>query len=343
MGTEMPGMGKLKSFWERPEGKTGMIFAAGIILGGFFIMMRWGNAIVDAAENTMILGLYIVLACVIGYILMDGRFRASVFFLYKAIMRAFTGLVIQLDPISILKSYVEDMEKNHDKMNTQIQNLKGSIRTLQRTIASNNAAVQNQMQVAEQAKKQNMQSQVILQTRKAGRLQNSNRTYGDLLKKLEVLYRVLSKMYDNTGVLIEDTKDQVEQKEIEWKTIRQASSAMRSAMSLIGGDKDKRAMFEEAMQYMADDVGNKIGEMERFMELSESFMQGVDLQNGIFEEKGIQMLEAWEKDADSWLLGNEKSQIVADANDDSKVLDFDAPKSLPNVSHENQFSKLFDK
>jgi hypothetical protein len=114
-------------------------------------------------------------------------------------------------------------------------------------------------------------------------------------------------------------------------------------MSLIGGDKDKRAMFEEAMQYMADDVGNKIGEMERFMELSESFMQGVDLQNGIFEEKGIQMLEAWEKDADSWLLGNEKSQIVADANDDSKVLDFDAPKSLPNVSHENQFSKLFDK
>jgi phage shock protein A len=343
MSEEIPGMGKLKSFWERPEGRTGMVFAAGGILGFFLIMMKWGAAIVAAARNTLVLGLYIVLACAIGYVLMDGRFRASVFYLYKTIMRALTSLVIQLDPIAILKTYIEDMEKNHGRMNEQIQKLKGSIRTLQRTIADNAATAKNQMSVAEQAKKQNLQSQVILQTRKAGRLQSSNRTYSDLLKKLEVLYRVLSKMYENTGVLIEDTKDQVNQKETEWKTIRQASSAMRSAMNLIGGDKDKRAMFEEAMQFMADDVGNKIGEMERFMELSESFMQGVDLQNGVFEEKGMKMLEEWEKNADSWLLGGEKSQIVADANDDNKVLDVDAPLALPEASHANQFSKLFDK
>jgi phage shock protein A len=258
-------------------------------------------------------------------------------------MRALTGLVIQIDPIAILKTYIEDMEKNHALMNAQIQKLKGSIRTLQRTIADNAATAKNQMSVAEQAKKQNLHAQVVLQTRKAGRLQDSNRTYSDLLKKLEVLYRVLSKMYENTGVLIEDTKDQVDQKETEWKTIRQASSAMRSAMNLIGGDKDKRAIFEEAMQFMADDVGNKIGEMERFMELSESFMQGVDLQNGVFEEKGMKMLEEWEKNADSWLLGDEKSQIVADANDETNTLDVDAPQSIPEASHANQFSKLFDK
>jgi phage shock protein A len=281
MTPEIPGMGKLKSFWERPEGKTGMLFAAGGILGLFLVMMKWGALIVAAAQNTLVLGLYILLACAIGYVLMDKRFRASVFYLYKTIMRAFTGLVIQLDPIAILKTYIDDMENNHERMNEQIQKLKGSIRTLQRTIAENAATARNQMSVAEQAKKQNMQAQVILQTRKAGRLQDSNRTYSDLLKKLEVLYRVLSKMFENTGILIEDTKDQVNQKETEWKTIRQANSAMRSAMHLIGGDKDKRAIFEEAMQYMADDVGNKIGEMERFMELSESFMQGVDLQNGV--------------------------------------------------------------
>jgi hypothetical protein len=113
-------------------------------------------------------------------------------------------------------------------------------------------------------------------------------------------------------------------------------------MHLINGNKDKRAMFEEAMQFMAEDVGNKVGEMERFMEMSESFMQGVDLQNGVFEEKGMKMLEEWEKNADSWLLGSEKTQIVADANNENVVLDVDAPFSVPQASHANQFSKIFD-
>jgi phage shock protein A len=341
--SDIPGMGKLKSFWERPEGKTGMLFAAGGIVGLLLIMMKWGAAIVAAAANTMILGVYVIIACIIAYVIMDPRFRASMFYLYKTTMRALTGWVIQIDPIAILKTYIEEMEKNHNMMNEQIQKLKGSIRTLQRKIAENDANARSQMSMAEQAKKKNMQAQMILQTRKAGRLQGSNRTYGDLLKKLEVLYRVLSKMFENTGILIEDTRDQVEQKSIEWKTINQASSAYRSAMKLISGDKDKRAMFEEAMQFMADDVGAKIGEMERFMEMSESFMQGVDLQNGVFEEKGMQMLEQWEKNADSWLLGADKAQIVADANNSSKVLDVDASFSVPEASNANQFSALFNK
>ncbi len=340
MSTEMPGMGKLKSFWERPEGKTGMLFAAGGIIGVLLIMMKWGAAIVAAAANTMVLGAYILLACAIGYVLMDPRFRASVFYLYKAAMRRMTSLVIQIDPISILKTYIEEMEKNHEKMNEQIQKLKGSIRNLQKRIADNAATARQNMSLAEQAKKRDMKPQVILQTRKAGRLEASNRTYSDLLKKLEVIYRVLSKMYENTGILIEDTKDQVEQKEVEWKTISQASSAMRSAMKLISGDKDKRAMFEESMEFMAQDVGNKVGEMERFMELSQSFTDGMDLENGVFEEKGMKMLEEWEKNSDSWLLGDDKARIVADANDASKVLDVDAPMAAPSAS---QFSAIFDK
>jgi phage shock protein A len=339
---EMPGMGKLKSFWERPEGKTGMLFAAGGIIGVLLIMMKWGAAIVAAAANIVILGMYVLIACAVAYVLMDPRFRASMFYLYKTAMRTLTGWVVQINPIAILKTYIEEMEKNHSKMNEQIQKLKGSIRTLQRKIAENAAIAKNQMSLAEQAKKRNMQAQMVLQTRKAGRLQDSNRTYGDLLKKLEVLYRVLSKMFENTGILIEDTRDQVEQKEIEWKTISQASSVMRSAVSLISGDKDKRTIFEEAMQFMADDVGAKIGDMERFMELSENFMQGMDLQNGVFEEKGMKMLEDWEKNADSWLLGSDKAQIVADANNETKVLDVDAPLSVPQASSANQFSKLFD-
>ncbi|MFN8329850.1 MAG: hypothetical protein U0T81_01300 [Saprospiraceae bacterium] len=48
-------------------------------------------------------------------------------------------------------------------------------------------------------------------------------------------------------------------------------------MSVISGDKDQRALFDEALDAMADDVSMKVGEMEQFMELSKIFMSSVDL------------------------------------------------------------------
>ncbi|MCB0637407.1 MAG: hypothetical protein KDC54_12350, partial [Lewinella sp.] len=111
---------------------------------------------------------------------------------------------------------------------------------------------------------------------------------------------------DNSEILLEDTRDQVKLKEQERKAIRASHSAMKSAMSVISGDPDKRAMFDLAMEAVADDVANKVGEMERFMELSANFMQSVDLQNGVFEEEGMQMLEQWEKESTLMLLGEGK-------------------------------------
>lgn len=342
--SDVPGMSdKLKSFWEKPEGKTGMLFLAGGIFGFFLIMMRWGSSIVKAAENTLILGLYVGIAVVVASVLSNKRFQATVSYAFRGLMRAFTGLIIQIDPIAILKSYIEELEESHGKMNQQITKLKGTIRTLRDTITKNIAIAKNQMALAAQAQKTGQQAQMVLKTRKAGRLQNSNKTYQDLLNKTEVLYRVLSKMYDNCGILIEDTKDEVEQKEIEWKTIKAAHSAMKSAMSIINGTGDKRAIYEQALEFMATNLQNKVGEMERFMEMSENFLSGVDLQNGVFEEKGLEMLEQWEKNADSWLLTpEEKSQLVKESNDPMRNVDLEIPLSIKkSVSQTNQFENLF--
>jgi hypothetical protein len=215
------------------------------------------------------------------------------------------------------------------------------MRLLRDRILDNERQAQDSMDIAAQAKKAGKQAIITLKTRKAGRLQESNKSYKDLLRKMEVIYRVLSKMHENYGIIIEDTSDQVQQKEIEWKTIKQAHSAMRSAMNIISGDKDKRALYEQTLDMMATDLGNKVGEMERFMELSQTFMDGVDLQNGVFEERGMEMLEKWEKNADSWLLGDEKTQIVADANDDSKILDLGTPIGRIKQAGAAQYDTLF--
>ncbi len=118
---------------------------------------------------------------------------------------------------------------------------------------------------------------------------------------------------------------------------------MKSAMSVISGDPDKRAMFDMAMESITEDVANKVGEMERFMEMSSSFMDSVDLQNGIFEEEGLRMLEKWEKEGVSLLLGEEKNNLLLQANNENDVLDLDAPIKEPiREGRRNQYDNLFE-
>jgi len=177
------------------------------------------------------------------------------------------------------------------------------MRKLKNIVGSNNKEIKDNMIIAKKAKEMGNQQQMLLSSRKAARLEESNAKYEALHRKLSVLHRILTKMHSNSEILIEDTKDQVRVKEQERKAIRTSHSAMKSAMNIINGDSDKKMMFDQAMEVIADDVANKVGEMEQFMEMSSSFMDSIDLQNGVFEEQGLKMLEEYEKKSSILLLG----------------------------------------
>jgi hypothetical protein len=318
---ENPGF-KTKSFWQRPEGVTGMIFLAGIILGGGYLIATNITWLIGLAANTLYLaGLLVVLAAVV-YMVLDPRMRNLVWYGYRSIMRWMTGLFVQLDPIGILKSYVESLQDNLVKMRKQIGVLKGQMRKIATLIEENEREIEDNMKMASAARQKGIDNQVMLATRKAARLKESNEKYRVLHQRMEVMYRILAKMHQNSEILLEDTKDQVSLKEQERKAIRTSHSAMRSAMSVISGDPDKRAMFDAAMEAVADDVATKVGEMERFMEVSANLMQSIDLQNGIFEEEGLNMLEKWEKESTLMLLDSGRLPT-------SDSLDLDEPVREP--------------
>lgn len=335
---------KSKSFWKRPEGVTGVIFLAGLIIGGGYLLAVAMPAILALMQNTLYLaGMLVVLGAII-YMVLDPKMRALVGYMYKSVMRWITGLFVQIDPIGILKSYVEDLKDNLRKMNKQISMLRGQMHKLNEIIHKNKKEIHSNLELASKAKASNKQAVMILKSRKAGRLRESNMKLDDLYKKMEILYRVLTKMYENSQILMEDIKDQVEVKEQERKAIHASHNAMNSAMSIISGDPDRRAMFDQAMEAITDDVANKVGEMEQFMEMSSNFMQSVDLQNGIFEEEGLKMLEKWENEGVSLILGDDKSNLLEQANDDGDVLDLNAPvKEIVREKREgNQYDSFFE-
>ena len=299
-----------KSFWEKPEGITGLLFMAGIVLGGGYLLYKALPVLIVLAQNTLYLALLLAALAAVLYMVLDPRMRNLIWFAYKSIMRSITGMFVQIDPIGILKSYVEALQDNLAKMSKQIGILKGQKRQLIQLMESNTKEIQTNMKLAEQAKKQGQEPEIVLFTRKAARLQESNEKYDVLAKKIEVLERILNKMYENSGLLVEDMKDQVKVKEQERAVIRTSHSAMRSAMSVLSGDPDKRAMFEMAMESINNDVASKVGEMERFMDMSNSVMNSIDLQNGVFEEEGMKMLEEWEQKSSLLMLDSKKDDTL---------------------------------
>ena len=335
---------KPKTFWKRPEGVTGTIFMVGLIGAGLYFSAPILATIMAALTTTIgIVGLAVVLAAIV-YMVADKKMRNLVWYSYKSVMRWVTGIFVQLDPIGVLKSYIDDLKDNLRKMNKQVSILKAQMHKLKETISQNQRQISTNMMLASKAKEKNMESQMILKSRKAGRLKESNVRLEDLYRKMEVLYRVLVKMYQNSEILVEDVEDQVKVKEIERKTIRASHGAMKSAMNIIAGNGDKREMFDMALEAIADDVASKVGEMERFMEVSTNFMDSIDLQNGVFEEEGMAMLEKWEKESTSLLLGNEKQNLLTEANDDALELDLNAPIEIKKTIHKNknQYDTFFD-
>ncbi|HFA51759.1 MAG TPA: hypothetical protein ENJ95_22310 [Bacteroidetes bacterium] len=315
-----PNMGK-KPFWQRPEGVTGAIFLAAIVGGIGYLLFTYMGTLLALAANTLYLVLMLVALAAIIYMVLDPKMRNLIWYMYKSVMRSITGLFVKIDPIGILKSYVEDLQDNLGKMSKQIGALKGQMRKMTTLIEENNNEINKNLKMASVAKRKGMESQVILATRKAARMKDTNARYTELNNKMKVLYRILDKMYKNSEILLEDTKDQVKLKEQERKIIRTSHSAMKSAMSVISGDPDKRAMFDMALENIADDVANKVGEMERFMEMSANMMDSIDLQNGVFQDEGLEMLEKWEKESTLMLLSPEASR-----ND---TLDLNQPAARP--------------
>jgi len=328
---------KRKSFWSKPEGVTGLLFLVAIIaLMAFAGVGLWGwltGTVVGKVVGLGTLG-------VVGFSAIDKKTRTLISYMYQNIMRKITGIFVTIDPIGILKNYISDLESNLKKMGKQIGGLKGQMRKIKTMVEENNREIENNMIIAKKAKQIGQESQLVLATRKAARLKESNSKYVALHKKMAVLYKVLTKMYSNSEILLIDTKDQVKVKEQEYNAIKASNSAMKSAMSIIKGDPDRRAMFDQAMEHIADDVSNKVGEMEQFMEMSSDFMNSIDVQNGVFEEKGLRMLEEYEKKSTLLLMGGmEKTdEDVLDLNEKRADIEYRGRTD----GKDNDYEGLFD-
>src|ERR1041385_2326738 len=98
---------ELKSYWNRPGGKFGIIAGLGILaVIGYFVF----PILTGIVWNTINFGIALVCLGIFLYCISHRKLRLSLFYFYEILMKKLVGIVIELDPFIIAEDYLEDME-----------------------------------------------------------------------------------------------------------------------------------------------------------------------------------------------------------------------------------------
>jgi len=310
-----------KSFLERPEGTTGLVVLGLLGLGGFFLvqailpaLLAFLGMAISAVGQTIVLVIGCAVLAALLYVLTNRKFLTLCSYMFKSAMRKITGVFVEIDPIGIMLNYVDDLKERKKSLEERKAKLSGQIRLCKEQISKNEKDRTNALSTAQVARQQGRGNLFTLNAKNAGRLEQSNMTLGDMLKKMELLYRALDKYDEASDTVIQDMEAEVKVRKQERDMILASSSAMRSAMAIIRGDSDKKELFDQAMEFVVADYGQKMGEIEDFMSSSKTFIDGLDLQNGVYESDALAAIEKWESKADSILLGNDKRLMLENTN-----------------------------
>lgn len=305
---------KTKSFWERPEGTTGMLAIGAAGVGLFFALptlIKFVGMLTALVGQTIMLVIMGVILFALISVITNKKVQTLVKYMFKSAMRAVTGVFVEIDPIGIMRNYIDELREKRETMATSRDKLRGQLVVLERQINSNTVEYDKAMSTAQIAHNRGNTGQFSVHSRQAGRLEKLNKESLVPLKvQMDLHLKALNKYYEVTGTVIDDLTNEVKAREIERKMILESHSAMKAAKAILNGGTDAKELFDQAMEFVVEDFGMKMGEIDSFIENSKGFVEGLDMQNGVYEADALKKLQAWEAKADSILLGNGKAQLL---------------------------------
>ncbi len=290
--------------WGRRLVTLTLLAVAGVL--GFYY---WGQIVpfvLDTVYDTVKLAVACVALVALGFVVFDPRMRTLWLYAYRSATRWMTSQFIDVDPIGILQTFVSRLKEKLKEMEEAIGSLQGQRDQLAAFIAKNEQERLQQLQRAKNAKRlveqggdnaAEMRGQLALSGRQAGRLEASNKTLGQLLGRMDKLLVGLKKLRDTSSVLCQDIEAEVKVKSEEYKMITRGFAAFKHAQKMMASGGAEKELYDETLNRLADNYNEKMGQIEYFMEVSKSMINGADLDNMAYEDSALQQLEKWEKDA----------------------------------------------
>lgn len=295
---------KSKSFWKRPETPAQLALYAGAGLLGFWAWGKVSGFVLQTISNTFWMGVYACGLALLAWVALSPKTHM----ILRLISRKITGLVIELDPIGILKDRVAQLMKRMESFNEKKDALAGAKKQVDNTIKRNEEELRQQQRVAANAKSMlerpsaksstetlRAQTEMRIAINEVERLTRANKEYTNLSSTLAHIQDVLERGEIYLDGFIRDGQNEARQWEIKRKTSGVAKGAISDALSILKGNASERDIYQSTLDHLADEYDMRLGLVDEGLKDLEAFMLKVDLQTGMVDADAFALVDDFEK------------------------------------------------
>jgi len=79
------------------------------------------------------------------------------------------------------------------------------------------------------------------------------------------------------------------------KALKKAYSVFQAAKKIFRGDPVANQIYDQTLEYLADDAGQMLGEMEDFNRLANKLMTNMDLETGAINDETVKQLSEFQQ------------------------------------------------
>jgi phage shock protein A len=282
-----------KKLWEQPGGKLGVAALIGLGAGFLVFLYKILPYLIELAENTLYFGLLLLIIGLVIFLLFDKKFRRVLSVGYFILMRKITSLFVNLDPIAIIERRLGMMEHSIQKMNESMGRLLGQIRKLEGSIDSKKEEMEKLLQRAQVYRAKGNRDAAVIDERQIARLEKYINKLLGLLNDSRRWYESLDKLSQMAKLTVLDTRNEVNMQKEEYEMAKSQHKLFKSVMSVMEGDPDELALFNEALEAMRTDIEMKLGEMERVISSTGGLIDQFEADNEVASFKGGELIDKY--------------------------------------------------
>src|SRR6185312_9023114 len=296
---------KTPGWWSEPKhvatAIAGLTMLAGLSYGSLTYVLPWLVRVTWNMVNLVIGGV------VCGFLLMtvtNRKFWRALKYLSEFIANYSIGLAIELNPFAILQAKVEQGYKDRETLYRQSGRLKGK----QSELTAKLAEKENELQL-------NIQKVKILQNEKGGPRQVSLYTNNvmrcrEYIENVTPIVSDLNKLilfadaaYEESGIMLEDAKLDLEAKKDLYYSVTTRLSAVTSAMRAFRGDDELNRDAEKALALLKVRIGEKIGHIKSAIDVTSRFMDDQVLEDKAKSAQAIELINQFDPGKDFHYAG----------------------------------------
>ena len=291
---------KTPGWWSEPKNIAtaiiGLSLFAGLAYGFLTYVLPWLVTVTWNLVNLIIGGV------VMGFLLMivsSKKFWRALKYLSAFIANYSIGLAIELNPFNILQAKIDQGYKDRETLYRQSGRLKGKQSELMDKLSEKEKELQLNIKKVKILQSENANTrQIDLYANNVIRCREYIDNVTPIVGDLNKLVSFADAAYEESGIMLEDAKLDLEAKKDLYYSVTTGLSAVTSAMKAFKGDDDLNQDAERALAILKVNIGEKIGHIKSAIDVTSRFMDDKTLEDKAKSAQAIELINSFDMGKD---------------------------------------------